>query len=166
ALPAITGKLELVYEGEQEGSFRIATLLVGKAIRKEFEDLFLSAYRNEPDSRGRRSRTGKANLDDDPQQDAGGDLGVYKRIIDHFKDGRKLELTDDLPQKEYQKRLESVPGLHEVVAAHLGTKDGPTHYVAMELVLEGLHQASLLAKEDIDRGLLYCDMLGSMFDDM
>ena len=39
-IPAITGKIELVYEGEQEGAAEVAQLLIDQAIVNEFEKLF------------------------------------------------------------------------------------------------------------------------------
>ena len=39
-IPAITGKVELVYEGEQEGPGIVAHNLVGKAVRTMFTDYF------------------------------------------------------------------------------------------------------------------------------
>jgi magnesium chelatase subunit I len=39
-IPAITGKIELVYEGEQEGAAEVAQLLIDQAITKEFDKLF------------------------------------------------------------------------------------------------------------------------------
>ncbi len=39
-IPAITGKIELVYEGEQEGAAEVAQLLIDQAILTEFEKLF------------------------------------------------------------------------------------------------------------------------------
>ena len=39
-IPAITGKVELVYEGEQEGPNIVAQNLVGKAIRTQFLNYF------------------------------------------------------------------------------------------------------------------------------
>lgn len=35
----------------------------------------------------------------------------------------------------------------------------------MELVIEGLHQHSLLSKRDLDTGVTYGDMLRSMLED-
>ena len=35
-IPAITGKVELVYEGEQEGAENVALLLLGNAIKTLF----------------------------------------------------------------------------------------------------------------------------------
>src|SRR5947207_7754263 len=39
-IPSITGKVELVYEGEQEGPFQVAMNLVDKAIRTQFIQYF------------------------------------------------------------------------------------------------------------------------------
>jgi magnesium chelatase subunit I len=39
-IPAITGKIELVYEGEQEGAAEVAQLLIDQAILTEFEKIF------------------------------------------------------------------------------------------------------------------------------
>src|ERR1044071_3891514 len=39
-IPSITGKIELVYEGEQEGPFQVAMNLVEKAIRSQFVNYF------------------------------------------------------------------------------------------------------------------------------
>lgn len=39
-IPAITGKIELVYEGEQEGAAEVAQLLIDQAIVMEFEKIF------------------------------------------------------------------------------------------------------------------------------
>ncbi|HAH36443.1 MAG TPA: magnesium chelatase, partial [Algoriphagus sp.] len=41
-IPAITGKVELVYEGEQEGAGLVAYNLIGKAIRSQFVNYFPS----------------------------------------------------------------------------------------------------------------------------
>jgi len=93
-------------------------------------------------------------------------------VIDFFSLGRKLELSDVLSYDEYVKVLRSVEGLEALVLKHTGREAvaiedfvSPEIAVAMELVLEGLHQSSMLAKEDLDRGILYCDMLGAMYAD-
>ena len=40
AIPAITGKVELLYEGEQEGPYQVAIHLIDKAIRSQFIQYF------------------------------------------------------------------------------------------------------------------------------
>ena len=39
-IPSITGKIELVYEGEQEGAAEVAKMLIDQAIVTEFEKIF------------------------------------------------------------------------------------------------------------------------------
>ncbi|NIF06229.1 magnesium chelatase [Chryseobacterium sp. Tr-659] len=39
-IPSITGKIELVYEGEQEGADYVAKILIDKAVMKQFENIF------------------------------------------------------------------------------------------------------------------------------
>ena len=39
-IPSITGKIELVYEGEQEGPYEVALNLLNKAIRSQFIEYF------------------------------------------------------------------------------------------------------------------------------
>lgn len=157
AVAAMSGKLELVYEGEQEGSQKVATNLIGAALRKTFERVFPGAYAG-----GKNPKQAKRNQ---PEKAAPKGDGVYKQVIDYFAVGRKLELADDLNEKDFAARLDQVPGLRELAQSHLKDARGGELTVGMEFVLEGLHQSSLLAKQDIDRGILYCDMLGALYDE-
>ncbi|NUO17367.1 MAG: magnesium chelatase [Planctomycetaceae bacterium] len=154
AIPAISGKLELVYEGEQEGGEKVATRLVGAAARKIFERHFPPAI----------ERAAKQPKRNQPQTGKPKGEGIYKPIIDHFAAGHRLELSDSLSDREVEQRLETVPGLKALVREHLPEAGGGALSAAMELVLEGLHQSSLLAKEDLDRGVLYTDMLGALYE--
>lgn len=54
-IPSITGKLELVYEGEQEGPFIVALNLIGKAIRSQFVKYFPAPEKSK--DKARKSRT-------------------------------------------------------------------------------------------------------------
>ncbi|MBX3461099.1 MAG: magnesium chelatase [Planctomycetes bacterium] len=156
AIPAMSGKLELVYEGEQEGAHKVATGIIGGAVREVFERLFPGVY-------AVRQRPGrKQGRESVPQREE----GPYKPVIDWFAKGRRLELTDEMTDKDYGKALDSVPGLEDLTRQYMENVKGPELHAAMEFVLEGLHQSSLLAKEDIDRGILYCDMLGAMYENM
>ncbi|MHC4840681.1 MAG: magnesium chelatase [Planctomycetota bacterium] len=155
AIPAMSGKLELVYEGEQEGAHKVATNIIGAAVRSAFETSFPGVYTT-------RTRAGSRKREVVPEREE----GPYKAIIDHFATGRRLELTDVMPDKEFAKAAKTVPDLEELTLQHMPKLKGQELAVAMEFVLEGLHQSSLLAKEDIDRGVLYCDMLGAMYEEL
>jgi magnesium chelatase subunit I len=84
-------------------------------------------------------------------------------VLEWFSSGHHLELGDDLPQAEYAKALGSVKGLGDLAARYLEPRDVDEHAVAMELVLEGLHQSSMLSRERTDTGRTgYKDMLKQM----
>lgn len=143
-VPALTGKLELVYEGEQEGVLNVAKLIIGKALKKLFE-------RNFPD----------------PEEEKKKDTdSIYKPVLDWFADGHTLELSDDLGQSEYREALNAVDGLAEVVEGQADAADEVIKYVLMDFVIEALHQNSMVGKEDLDDRRSYSDMLGSMLGSM
>ena len=84
---------------------------------------------------------------------------AYKGVVDWFAAGNTVVVTDET---EDVKGLREIPTLLDLVTAHL---DPPAEDVdaACELVLEGLHRASLLAKDASPDGVTYGDMLKGMF---
>jgi magnesium chelatase subunit I len=141
-VPALSGKLELVYEGEQEGAVSVAQHLIGKAISKVFKQYF-------PDPQ-KKTKTGK---DSDK---------TYKKILDWFASGNGVSLPDTLNNKMYRERLYSVEGLGELVATVAPSDDELTLLAMMDIVLEGLHQHSMLNKDDLDEKRTYTDLVGSV----
>ncbi len=150
ALPGITGKVELVFEGEQEGPIKVARALVGKAVREVFAIYF-------PNPLDRPRRTGEKGKQ--PPADP------YAGILKWFSDGHSLELRDSMPFEAYRRELDRVPGLKEMTLSHLPLDRNNPHEVAtgMEFVLDGLHQNSKIAKEELDGRTSYRDMIGSIF---
>jgi len=141
-LPAITGKVELVYEGEQEGPGKVARHLIGAACRALFDQLFPAAIESDDIP--------------SPKDDS------YKPVLEHFARGETVDLDDEEDFASYQHTLEQVPGLGTIVDAAIDGADDAVRATAMELVLEGLHQHSLLSKVDLESGSSYGDMLRSM----
>ncbi len=139
---SITGKIELVYEGEQEGAAIVAQSLIGKAIRKQFVNYF-------PDPEHERKK--KDNK--------------YTKITNWFGDGNKLDLLSDTSEKNYRKNLESVPGLSELIEKKVpqSAKDKDLKYLMMEFALHGLAEFSMLSKNNLETGLEFKDLLSSMF---
>ena len=142
-VPALTGKLELVYEGEQEGAVNVAKHILGKAINKTF----------------------KMHFPDPQQKKKEGDDNFYKPLLDWFANGNTLELPDNLSDSDYKKRLDSADGLSAVVKKGVNIED-KNLYPVKDLVVEALHQNSMLGKDDLDDARSYSDMLGSMLGDM
>ncbi len=140
-IPAITGKVELVYEGEQEGPGIVANDLVGKAIRTQFLLYF-------PDPEKVRKQK---------------DNNPYKKIVDWFGEGNKVDILNDLSDKEYEKLLKNIPGLEELVKKHQPKARGNDALFFMEFALHGLAEYSMLSKQRLATGLHFKDLLSSMF---
>jgi len=143
-VPALTGKLELVYEGEQEGAVNVAKHLIGKAINKTFKSVF-------PDPQRKQMSEASEN--------------PYHEILDWFAEGNTLDLPDHITEKEYKKRLDSVDGLDSFIKKLKNLEDDDL-YPIKDFVIEALHQNSMLGKDDLDNQRSYSDMLGSMLGGM
>lgn len=140
-IPAITGKVELVYEGEQEGPGIVAQNLVGKALRTQFVNYF-------PDPDKFRKQKEKS---------------PYKKISNWFGDGNTVDLLNDISQGDYEKRLNAVPGLCDLVNEFHKNQDQVTKLFLMEFALHGLAEYSLISKHTLTSGLQFKDLLSSMF---
>jgi len=141
-IPSITGKIELVYEGEQEGPTIVAQDLIGKAIRHHFKEYF-----PDPD-KIRKQKT------ENP----------YKKITDWFGDGNEIDLLYDWKNKDYQNMLLKIPGLKSLINKYHPSADVVTQLFLMEFALHGLSENSLLSKQHIVSGTQFKDLLSSMFE--
>ncbi len=141
-LPAITGKVEMVYEGEQQGAEVVARRLVGLAVKKVFDARFPEV--------GKELGSGG---DDDS--------GPYAKIVRWFAEANEITLSDEQPFAEYEAELKKVPGLLELAARYLGGgKSGREERAfAAEMVLEGLHQHLKVARQDLDSQVSYKEMV-------
>ncbi|MEO7992008.1 MAG: magnesium chelatase [Chryseolinea sp.] len=140
-IPSITGKVELVYEGEQEGPGIVAQNLVGKALRTQFVNYF-------PDPDKYRKQKEKS---------------PYKKITDWFGDGNTIDLLHDMSQQDFEKSIKSVPGLSDLINEFHRDKDQTTKLFMMEFALHGLAEYSLISKHNLSAGLQFKDLLSSMF---
>jgi magnesium chelatase subunit I len=150
ALPGMTGKVELVFEGEQEGPIKVSKALIGKAVREVFKRYF-------PDPLQRRTKhQGESRQQEDSE---------YGKIIAWFEAGNKVEIADEIPLDRYFEALDKVKGLRELTKKHMKLSDSNTYELAsaMEFVLDGLHQSSRIAKDEVDRMTSYKDLVGSIF---
>ena len=156
AVSAVSGKVELVLEGEQEGAMNVARALLGRGVKALFSQRFPDAYKPK---RARRQPGAPA-----PPPE-GDDLATseYRPILEWFAGGNHVAISDDMPHAEYAKQLAAVKGLERLTVKHLQPASAEEAAVAMELVLEGLHQNSILSRERTDGAVTsYKDMLKSM----
>jgi magnesium chelatase subunit I len=151
-LPGLTGKIELVFEGEQEGSVKVSRALVGKAVRETFKRYFPDPLRKPP--RQKQEQAGNRGAED----------AEYSKILSWFEGGNVVEVADDMPAAAYKRELEKVRGLREFVNRSMPDLESQYELpIVMEFVLDGLHQNSKIAKDEIDHVTAYKDMLGSIF---
>src|SRR5476651_1914481 len=141
-IPAITGKIELVYEGELEGPAKVANILIGKAIKT-----LLLQYFPDPE---KAKKSKKAN--------------PYAQIIEWFGNGNTLSVIDDLPFPEYKKVLNSVTGLKDLVKTFHPKLSENQQLLLMEFILHGLAEFSQLNKGFLDNGFAFSDMFDSLFN--
>ena len=141
-IPAICGKVELVYEGEVEGPVIVAQNLIGKAIRNQFLQYFPNPEKAKKDKRG----------------------NPYKKVTDWFGDGNTMEILNDLTNRDYEARLRTIDGLDDVVDQFHPKLAKSEKLFMMEFALHGLAEHSLVGKKAMDTGQSFKDLLGSMFD--
>jgi magnesium chelatase subunit I len=142
-IPAITGKVELVYEGEQEGPFLVAQNLIGKAVRSQFVQYF-----PDPDT-FRKIKEAEKN--------------PYASIVGWFGEGNTLDLLSDAPVNAYHQALHQVPGLEDLVRHYHPKAEKEETYFLMEFALHGLAEFSQLSKHLLTTGIQFKDLLSSMF---
>lgn len=141
-IPAITGKVELVYEGEQEGSYNVALSFIGNAIKTSFLTRFVDPNKL---SKGREN---------DP----------YGTIRAFFAAGNEVELLNDASEKDFNHSIGQVAGLDQLVQDASKTEVGKQFY--RELMLYGLSEVDVLTKDFLGVGATFSDPLADMWEDL
>jgi magnesium chelatase subunit I len=163
-IPAMTGKLELVYEGEQEGAAKVAEVLLGRAVKEVFKQYFPDAYEAK-ESGAREGGTREGGTREGGTREGGARAhSYYQEVLEWFEEGHTVDVSDTIEDAAFFKALEQVPGLRRLAARHVKTDTPAELATAMEFVLEGLHQNSRLSKKIADGVRSYRDMMGSIFD--
>jgi len=141
-IPSITGKMELVYEGEVEGQYNVALQLLSHAIREEFLETF---------PHPEKIKKGKEK---DP----------YGAIRAYFGDSNVITLPNDVDDDIFNGILDSVPGLDRLLESY---KIPKTAYpVYKEIVLHSLSDLDVLTKELTQGKIAFSDPLGKMLNDL
>jgi len=139
-VPAITGKVEMVYEGEQEGPHSVALHLIGQAVKKVFLQYFPNPNKL------------KKGQERDP-------YGVLKAW---FSAGNVVDLMTELEAKKFTQIIEGVAGLKKI-AEDSKTPDAELQ-TYMELALHGLSEFDVLSKTFVQTRWLFKDHLAGALD--
>lgn len=153
-IPSITGKIELVYEGEQEGPYQVAVNLLEKAIRSQFV-----LYFPNPEVAKKKRTTVKPS-----QQGRTEDDNPYKAITRWFDAGNHLDLLLDSNDAAKFNSLYKVDGLHAFVKKYYPQANDKENALLMEFVLHGLASYSLISKKMLDGKIEFKDLMGSMMN--
>ena len=155
-IPAITGKIELVYEGEQEGPYEVALNLLNKSIRT----IFVTYFPNPDDVKKRKSpKKSAANAPEQKQPE-----NPYASIAKWFDAGNHLDLFLDMKDEDKIIELYKVDGLFGIVKKHFPQAGENQVALLMEFVLHGLSSYSIISKKMIDGKIEFNDMMGSMIN--
>ncbi len=138
-IPAITGKVELVYEGEQEGAEFVANKLIDSAIKTLFEKHFPKIEKLE-------------------KQDVN---SPYDDLVTWFLNESKFEILNGILEKEYEKKLLSIEPLNKLLKEYHPEALKEDLCFLNEFVLWGLVQFKKLSKVEYSEGIEIQDPYGN-----
>ncbi len=138
-IPSITGKVELVYEGEQEGAAFVALQLIGDAVKTLFSNYFPEIEKlQKPDA-----------------------TTPYDDLVEWFFEGSGFELPDDISDSEYKEKLDSIEPLNKLIDKYQPELKMEDKYFMKEFLLWALVEYKKLSKQRFSKGLQFKDLYGS-----
>ena len=139
-IPAITGKVELVYEGEQEGAQVVAETLINNAIKTLFPTYF-------PEIKKLEKQDSETPYDD---------------IISWFFNAEEdFELLDEFTEEQYKNELDKIKPLDSFLKKHQPNMNINDGYFVKEYVLWALVEFKKLSKHRFAEGTQFKDPYGS-----
>ena len=139
-IPSITGKVELVYEGEQEGTSFVANHLISEATKT----LFLLYF---------------PKIEKLKKQDQ---ATPYDDVLNWFFEADAFELSDEAYEESYIAALNSIDPLKKLMKKYqpnVAAVDAP---FLMEFILWSLVELKLLSKRRTETGLAFNDVYDNL----
>ena len=122
-IPAMTGKLELTYEGEQQGAVETSVALMEEAL-----DDLVQQYLPDPDQVG------------DTQ------VAPYGAIQLFIQDNELVRLKNEMSDEQYQSALNNIPGTSAILKRYFDTSMEDKYFM-IELLLHGMSSYDLLDRD-------------------
>jgi magnesium chelatase subunit I len=135
-IPAITGKVELVYEGEQEGAAAVAQHLIGDAIHTFFPAYFPKIEKLERDV----------------------EASPYAQLLEWFFAETGFELLDNATDEEYRNTLDAILPLNDLIEKYQADFPLEDSYFLKEFILWGLVEYDKLSKDRFEKGYQIKDL--------
>lgn len=133
-ISAINGKIELVYEGEQEGAVEISRLLILESVKTFFVNFFPKI-----------KKLNKAEK-----------LDPYAEIVDWFKD-KELFIDENLDNKAYDDTFKTIKVLKSFIKKQIPSIDKKDENFMCEFLLWGLSSYKKVNITRTSRGLSFSD---------
>ncbi|MFT4757145.1 MAG: magnesium chelatase subunit I [Vicingaceae bacterium] len=141
-IPAIIGKIEMVYEGEQEGAVNVSYALIRSAIRTQSLTFF-------PELKDLKKLKNNSSE-------------TYNSVINWFS-SNELNLLNDLSEEKFYQELDQVENLKSLINEKFNTLPKDGMYLMMEYLLHALSEYSYLSKTQLEKSFQFGDLLSSMF---
>jgi magnesium chelatase subunit I len=142
--PSIIGKVELVYEGEQEGAAFVAERLIGAAAKTLFDEYFPAIKKL------------KHENDKDP----------YDEVLQWFFEQSSFELMDDGSETEYETGLNSITALDKLINKYVPQIIEQDRLFMKEFILWALVEYKKLNKKRIGKGFEFKDSYGAYLSNL
>jgi magnesium chelatase subunit I len=139
-IPSITGKVELVYEGEQEGTSFVANHLISEATKT----LFLTYF----------PKIEKLKKQDQETP--------YDAVLSWFFEANSFELSDEATEESYSAALNAIEPLKELIVKYQPRIAPKDMYFLMEFVLWALVELKQLSKRRTADGLSFNDIYDNL----
>ena len=138
-IPSITGKVELVYEGEQEGSYFVANQLISEATKTLFLQYFPKIEKLKKE----------------------GQETPYDAVLNWFFEADAFELSDEANEKTYLKAMNGIEPLKTLLQKYQPkVADIDTPFL-MEFILWALVELKQLSKKKTSNGMVFNDLYGN-----
>ncbi len=143
-VPAIIGKVELVYEGEQMGAADVADELITRTLHDILEEYGLPA------------------MDKIKSAD---ETHPYNKIVRWFEANQELQLDSTSDDSLYRDTLDNVPALSKLIDGISVQVDDDERHFLMEAVLWALCYRNRLSRETEEGKVSFFDTLSSYLKD-
>ena len=138
-IPSINGKIELVYEGEQEGADQVSYYLINQSVKSMFSNFFPKIEKLQKEN----------------------EVSPYDKLLGWFFKNNELFIHDNLKDTEYIKLLEKVPDAKSIIKKYNPKVNIKDIYFMIEFLLWGLESFQKLNKYRTSEGFEFKDSLGS-----
>ncbi len=138
-IPSITGKVELVYEGEQEGTDFVANRLISEATKT----LFLTYFPKIEKFKKENQAT------------------AYDGIVNWFLEANSFELSDEAKNEEYRAAINAIEPLNDLLQKYQPKVAPQDSFFLKEFILWSLVELKQLTKKRSENGIVFNDVYDS-----